>query len=197
MADNRVIFGLKNVHVAVWDSDTESYGTPVAVPGAVSLSISTEGSSDKFYADDIIYATLNTNSGYTGDLEFATLEDEIRQLLLSETLDSNGMLIENANVSEMPSFALLYEVESNIKPQRFCFYNCTADRPGSDANTKTDTTDPDTATLPISMSSRELATESGTLDVVKSSIVYDSSSETVAATYDAWYTQVTLPTVSA
>ena len=48
MAKNKVKYGLKNVHYAIFNSSTNTYGTPVAVPGAVNLSLSPEGESNTF-----------------------------------------------------------------------------------------------------------------------------------------------------
>ena len=53
---NKVKFGLKNVHYAVVTTNStgkESYGTPVAWPGAVNLSLDAEGDTNSFDADDI------------------------------------------------------------------------------------------------------------------------------------------------
>ena len=56
-ADNKIKFNLKNVHVAVLTkaNGEYTYGTPVALPGAVSLSMEAEGESNPFYADGIVY----------------------------------------------------------------------------------------------------------------------------------------------
>ena len=57
MANNKVQYGLKNVYYATVTVGTNSvtYGTPVAWPGAVSLSLSAEGDTNDFYADNIKY----------------------------------------------------------------------------------------------------------------------------------------------
>lgn len=193
--ENRVVFGLKNVHYALWtpgDGDGDgTYGTPKPLPGAVSLSVSVEGDTNTFYADDIPYASFSTNGGYSGDLELATLEDDAAVDLLGYVVDDNGILLEDASAVP-PTFALLFEVSSNTKPQRFAFYNCTLARPEMEANTRTDSTEPDTQTLNITMIARQLPYgDDGTIDVVKGSIVRTDESATV---YDAWMTAVKMPT---
>ena len=52
MAENKVKFGLKNVHYAVRTSG--GAGTVKSVPGAVNLSLSPQGDTNKFYADNRI-----------------------------------------------------------------------------------------------------------------------------------------------
>ena len=53
--ENKVQFGLKNVHYAVLNGSV--YAEPVSVPGAVNLSMDAEGDMQKFYADDVAYIT--------------------------------------------------------------------------------------------------------------------------------------------
>ena len=48
--------------------------------------------------------------GYEGDLELALIPESFRKDILKETLDSNGVLIENSNV-ETANFALLFEFD--------------------------------------------------------------------------------------
>ena len=66
MAQNKVTFGLKNVHYSK-ASQTEngawSFGEPVALLGAQELSSEIIGGSQSIYADDSVIATLVQNSG--------------------------------------------------------------------------------------------------------------------------------------
>ena len=94
---NKVKFGLKNCHYAkaTLDPDTNdvTFGTPVAIPGAVNLSLDPEGDTEPFYADDMVYYTTVANNGYSGDLEIALIPDSFRKDILKETEDSNGVLL--------------------------------------------------------------------------------------------------------
>ena len=72
MTKNKVKFGLKNVHYALLTVSEEgavSFGAPVPIPGAASMSLSPQGETETFYADDIAYYVSTANNGYQGDLE--------------------------------------------------------------------------------------------------------------------------------
>ena len=187
--DNKVLYGLSNVYYSLYDSTTTTFGTPVALPGAVNVSISPEGEETKFYADNIIYYLAHSNTGYTGSIELADLSQAARVALFAQTVDSNGALYETSDV-EPPVFALLFEVEGNDHEKRYAFYSCQATRPTVEHSTLESSKDPQTVSadftvLPLSMTVGE-ATE----NVVKSSVENDTEG---AAAYATWYTDVYIP----
>ena len=97
---NKVKFGLKNVHYALLQEGEEgaiTYGTPVPMPGAVSMSLAPQGDTNTFYADNIAYYVSTANNGYQGDLEIAVIPDSFRTDVLGETVDTTSKVqIENA-----------------------------------------------------------------------------------------------------
>lgn len=112
---NKVKFNICNVHYAlqtIGDNGDVSFGTPVPMPGAVSLSLDANGEPSNFYADGYAYYTISNNMGYEGDLELAMIPESFRTDVLKETLDTNKVLVENANV-ETANFALLFEFDGD------------------------------------------------------------------------------------
>ena len=100
MANNKVKYNLKNAHYAMLQTSEEgvvSFGTPVALPGEVSISLDANGEPENFYADGTAYYVINNNMGYDGDLELAMIPEDFRVSALNETLDDNKVLIEDAN----------------------------------------------------------------------------------------------------
>lgn len=153
--NNKVKFGLSNVHVAkITEQDGEiTYGTPFAMPGAVALSADPEGETTPFYADNIQYYVAVSNNGYTGELELAMAVKEFLTQILGQQEDTNGALFESSD-DVNARFALMGEIEGDVKKRRFVYYDCTATRPSSEMNTIEDTKEPQTDTIEITMSPR-------------------------------------------
>lgn len=152
---NKVKFNIKNVHYAVKTTSEEGaivYATPVAIPGAVSITLDQQGELTPFWADGIKYYVSSSNGGYQGDLEVALIPDKFREDILKEVKDANSVLIENANTQAV-EFALGFEVDGDVETVKFWFYNCTVTRPSITANTSSDTKEPNTDTLSVSCAS--------------------------------------------
>ena len=152
---NKVKFGLKNVHYAMLteaDGGEVTYGTPVAILGAVNLSMDAQGDTSTFYADDMAYYVTSANDGYSGDLEIAVIPDSFRKDVLQETEDdTDKILVENVNAEPKP-FALLFEFAGDQKAVRHVLYNCAATRPSLTGATTTNTKEPSTETITITAS---------------------------------------------
>ena len=148
--NNKVKFGLKNVHYATFTEEegVVTYGVPVAIPGAVSLTLNTKGDLTEFYADDSAYFVTTSNDGYEGDLEIALVPDHFRKDVLGDRVDKNDVLFEDANA--IPErFALLYEFNGDKKATRHVNYNVSVSRPDIEGSTKEAGIDPATETLEI------------------------------------------------
>lgn len=184
-----VRFGLSNVYYALYDDENGSFKTPVAIPGAVKMTLTKVGESETFYADNVPYAVFESNGGYTGELEVAAAADQFLVDCLGMTKDSNGLIVEAAD-DEPKQFALLYEVSSNKEPQRFAFYAVTASRPEPEHNTKSDSTTPDTITLPCTMGTLSLSVAGTERDVVKAHLTKTAESATA---YGNFFKAVMLP----
>ena len=181
---NKVKFNICNVHYAILtvaDDGTFSYGTPVPMPGAVSLSLDANGEPTNFYADGYAYYIISNNMGYDGDLELAMVPESFRTDVLKEQLDSNNVLIENSKV-EAENFALLFEFDGDVKKIRHVLYKCAASRPGIESQTNEDEVEVKTETLSIKAT-----------PLANGYVKAKSSTNTSKAVYDAWYDAVYMP----
>lgn len=181
---NKVKFGLKNCHyalVTLADDGTATFGTPVAMPGAVSLSLDAEGENEPFYADDSVYYMVSDNNGYSGDLELALIPESFLTDIMHETEDSNGVLYENKDV-EPEHFALLFEFTGDQRKIRHCMYYCSATRPSIEGDTKEDSTEVKTEKLSLTVS----PLPSGVVKV-------KTGTNTSDAVYNDWYKLVYEP----
>lgn len=185
---NKIKYNLKNVYAAILTKTggTYNYGTPTAIPGAVSMSLDAEGEASPFYADGIVYFRSASNNGYSGDLEIALIPEWFREQVLQETKDANNVFIETSDTSEPVYFALLFEFDGDQKAIRHVLYNCSVSkRPTIASQTKEASIEPGTETLSLSADPREDG-------LVKAR----TGDDTTNAVYQAWYESVYTPAVS-
>lgn len=186
---NKVHFGLKNVHYAkiTYTDNVPAWGTPVAVPGAVSLTLSKESGTTDFYADDTKYYHLATNNGYTGSLEMADFPVSMRKDLWNyKTTTTGKMLVEDAD-AESAEFALMFEIDGDQQAERYCLMRVTADRPDVSGATKADSVEVQTQSCDLVVMP-VLDPTSGSK--VNGMVYYRTTADTPAATYDDFYEAV-------
>ncbi|MBD8925217.1 MAG: phage tail protein [[Eubacterium] rectale] len=178
---NKVQFNLKNVHYAAVTSESGksvTYGTPVAIPGAVSLTLDPEGGVEKFYADGIVYYQSTTNNGYSGDCEVARFPDQMLVDIWQYVKNNEGVIVENADV-EPKEFALLYQIDGDKNNDYYLLYRCTGTRPGIGGETNGE--------------NKEVKTRSSTISAVPRAdgFVMARTTETTSKEIkDAWFTKV-------
>ena len=152
---NKIKYGLKNCKYAVANIATNgsaTYGTVKDLPGAVSLSMTAQGDTTPFYADNIVYYTSVANNGYEGTLELARIPEDFLKDVLGYTVAANKLVYEDVN-TEPVHFALLFQFEGDAKARRHVLYNCVATRPDLASQTKAESIEPQTETINITATS--------------------------------------------
>ena len=189
MAENgKVRFGLSKLYYAVLtEGSTNAWATPVAIPGAVSMDIADNGSSNTFYADNIAYFKSISNNGYTGSVEVAQIPDKMLTDVWGMTIDSNGVLLEKSGVQPKP-IALLFQVDTDGVNELNLFYRVVpTSKPTSSPATVEDSVTPFTTSfdfeaLPLVTGS------SAQLDLIKAKTTPTTSTATAAGWFNGVYT---------
>lgn len=190
----RTVYGLKNVHIAVWNDETKQYGAWIAIPGAVNLSADTQVNTSDFYADDVIYDSTNSPMSETGTAEFAALEEPVRAALFGDINDSeHGLYITTTDPNTI-TVALGYEVSGNQGKMRGIRYNVKFTQPSESASTMTENTDPQTITLNYTAIGRDFTIGGEVKNVLKARC-YEASTS-YATFWDAVLLPGTIPVVN-
>lgn len=152
---NKVHFGLKNAYyatvteVTTTSGTSTTYGSPVALPGAVSLTLSSDQETSNFYADDGVYYITQSDAKYSGELEIADIPDQFYKDIFGDTEDSSGALVE-ISANAVKYFALLFETSGDAGGHRTVLYKCSATRPTVNGKTKEDSVEVQTQTISLS-----------------------------------------------
>lgn len=191
---NKIEYGLSQAFfapltktVGTDGSVTYNYETPVSLVGIQSLTAEPQGESNTFYADDIAYFTTTTNNGYTGELTFIRITDQIRTLLFKDEVDeTTGLLVERADLLPNEG-ALLFQCRGDAKNQRHVMYDVTFSRGSEERNTKGESIEPTTATI----SYTAIPIEHNGKQITK------AKAPQGAASYDTFFGAVKLPATPA
>ena len=201
MANNKVKFGLSNVHYALVTESVAttgsqsgqvvtSYGELKALAGAVSMSLSSSASKSVFRADNSDYYISYGEGGFTGSLEVARVNEAFLTDVLGYKEDTDKILVQDsAAFQQTQYFALVFEFSGDQGAQKHCLYKCSADPIDLASQTTGEggSTDPQTETLNITVVPR--ADQDKLIHIQ----TQDSTSTSAIA---AWYTAVPVPTFS-
>lgn len=181
---NKIRYGLKNAYYATVEvSGTDvTFGTPVKLPGAVSMNLEPQGESSEFYADDGDYFDTEDNKGYDGTLELAMIPESFEQDCLGAQVDNDGLIVESDDDEKAP-FALLFEFTGDEKAIRHCLYYCKASRPTVEGSTKGES---------IEVKTEELTFKARPIPGI-GKVKVKTSEEADETRYNSWYETVALP----
>ena len=184
---SKVKFGLSNVKVAprTESEGTVTYGTVVDIPGAVNLSIERESDQNIFYADNKAYFTTNSKSSVSLELEIAEIAKDIMLQYLGYVKSKNGTVLET-NTAVTPSFALMFQIETDEKARKVCYYNCTAVESDEEYSTQEESIEPTTSKLTVTAIGEDVS------DVV----VFREIANSGDTNYAAFFNSVTIPTLA-
>lgn len=182
---NKVKFGLSHCYFApitVGNGGAVTYGSPVALPGAVSLNFAPSGDSVNFAADNVYnYYSSGGASNLSGDLEMALIGDDFKKAILGYVEDTNGALYISGSPTTK-AFALLFQFEGDANAVRHVLYNCTATRPALNSNTTGETKEPVTETITVTAS-----------PAPDTNLLHAYLAESTDTAYTGWFSAVYTP----
>ncbi len=141
MAENKVRFGICNVHYAlatVADDGSVTYGAWKALPNAVSITADPNTNTSTQYADNVLIYSKTSLTGTNITLTMSTISDEFKKEVLGWKSTGNGGLIQPADAITQ-YIALGYQIEGDQKSSKRWFFLCSVSDPNNDdAQTTTD-----------------------------------------------------------
>lgn len=149
MARNKVMYGVKNLYVGLFEVDaggTVTLGTPVHVPGTVNISLEADSEENKFFADNTVYWSGYSDNGLSGEIENALFDDDFKTTFMNYiTLDDGGIAQIKGMKNKNVYFA--FEADGDIEARRMICYNVALGQITREYATTEDSIEPQTATL--------------------------------------------------
>lgn len=124
---NKVEFGIQDLHVGTFTEaadGTVTMGVPMAIPGAVSLSLDPQAMEGMMYADNTTYYKATLDNGFTGSMEVALFSDEFKTSFMNAILLDDGGLAEVKNINK-PVVYIAFEMSGDSESRRVLLYNVT------------------------------------------------------------------------
>ena len=183
--ENKVVYGLKNVHyskMTVNETGKVIYAKPVAVKGAVEISLESKAELIEFEADNEVYYSTPGTSAYEGALTLAKVPDLFLVDILGEVLDATDGVQTEIDGAKTSNFALMFQFEGDNSGVRHLFYNCSASRPSVASKTGKEI---GTTELAFTASAKPAETVND-----KAVVKTKTTANTTTAVYNAWFDAV-------
>lgn len=154
MADtNKVRFGLSNLYFGTYTvaaNGTVTLGSPVKVPGAVSLNLDPETEETVFWADNVKYYVTNADNGFTGEVEVAAFNDDFKTTFMNYVALADGGIAQIKGMDNQTCY-MMFQSEGDAQSRRGILYNVSLGQISRSYQTTEGTKEPQTATLGITV----------------------------------------------
>lgn len=150
---NKVMFGVSNLHVGLYNVSTSgsvTLGTPYALPGTVKISMEPQSDENKFYADNVTYWSCYSDNGYEGEIENALFPDDFKTKFMNYKALADGGIAQVKGEQNKKVY-IAFQSEGDDKARRGIFYNVTLGQITREYSTTEDSIEPATATLPFTV----------------------------------------------
>lgn len=183
----KVNFNIKKLQFSKIESISEAgvptYGTPIMLPGTVSLTFDNDQSSDPFYADGEAYFTPAGASSYTGTLENALFTKDVLVEIYKYIEDKSGNLLETADAPV--EFGMQFACDSDDGDVYFTYYRVSSNKPG--INLQTSESSATINPQSVSLTASPITLEDGSTKVIKGFATKEASN------YATYFNAIVLP----
>ena len=182
----KVLFNIKKLQLspitAINADGLPTYGSPLKVPGTVSLKLDQEGESEPFHADGIAYFTAPASTTYTGSLENAHFTAEVLKSIFAYMEDTNKNLVETNEATK--EFGAQFACDSDEGEVYFTLYRVSSTKPNINLQTNESKANINPESVNITVSP---------ITLINGTNVIKSFAEKSATNYENYFTAITLP----
>lgn len=180
---NKIEYGLRKFVVFPLIEGTNgaiTYGDPVSLPGIQSMTMDPQGDETSIYADDTLYFSHYSSTGYKGSIQFVTKSDLIGKTLFGDVETEDGGLLELSDAKPL-RFGAAFQCAGDEKNVRHKMYNVTFSRGSTEHKTMEDkieaaTYSCDFTAIPVELADGHLASKGR---FVEGSAGYDDAFDTL------------------
>ena len=152
---DKVLFGLSRIHFIEYELDENGkaqWGASESfhLPGAVKMSYDADTGEVKFRADNCDYYVNYSDNGGSGELEMALFPDSFKTRFLNYIPTAKGGVAQVKNKNKK-RVAMMFQGEGDASGNRGIFYNVALGSISRERQTTEETTEPQTATLPFTV----------------------------------------------
>lgn len=186
----RAIYNIKKVQLSPITSlsagNVPTYGTPLPLPGTVSLNMESESSADTIYADGIGYLSILGAASASGTLENFHITEDILKSIFNYVEDQNGNLLETDKTPK--EFGMQFACDTDDGEEvYFTYYRCTSTMPN--LNVQTSEASPTINPQSLSITANPITTADGT-NVMRSFATKGDSN------YATYFNAIVVPTIA-
>lgn len=125
MDKNKVEFGISKLHVGTYDVNQEgqvTLGEPYHQRGSVSLTLDPEEETTEFVADNIVYFSEISDSGFSGSIQVAKFSDDFKTKFMGYKKLADGG-IAKVKGAVKPNVYIAFQAEGDKQSRKVILYN--------------------------------------------------------------------------
>lgn len=184
----KALFNIKKLQVSKLTEETDgnySYGTPIKVPGTVSLSMDIEQTNETIYADGVSYITLQGAATTTGTLENYHIPEEVLLNIYNYVKSTTGEILQTDDAVNRMGMQFACDDDAGNEVY-FTYYDVTSTKPSLSLQTREDGVTVNAESVDLTANSIKV----GDKNVIRSYATKDMDA------YENYFDKVNVPTIA-